>query len=137
MTTADPYAADPYATTDTATTDYAVEEVAAPEEEAKNPTMLYFGYGLLHIWMAVLGMLIYTWYPKLMSSNSWWAAQCPATAWTTVTLATATTAGTAGCTGTATTAACPGVVLQTNNAASTALIQGWTLAKCQAAAPIS
>ena len=76
------YAADPYATDDTATADYAAEEVAAPEEEAKNPTILYFAFGLLHIWTAVLGLLIYGWYPGLINSNSWWKIQCPTTTWT-------------------------------------------------------
>ena len=82
------YAADPYATDDTVTTDYAAEEVAAPEEEAKNPTMLYFVWGILHIWMAVLGMLIYNWYPGLINSNAWWKLQCPTTAWTAATAIT-------------------------------------------------
>ena len=100
------YAADPYATDDTATTDYAAEEVAAPEEEAKNPTILYFAFGLLHIWTAVLGLLIYGWYPGLINSNSWWKIQCPTTAWTAA--SAATDAGkTAVATSTGATAAIP------------------------------
>ena len=82
------YAAVPYATDDTATTNYAAEEVATPEEEAKNPTILYFAFGLLHIWTAVLGLLIYNWYPGLISNNSWWKLQCPTTAWNLVSIST-------------------------------------------------
>jgi hypothetical protein len=133
------YSADPYATEEPTeeTTDYS-EEVAEEEEEPKNPTILYFAYGIIHVWMAVLGFLIYGYYPGLMSSNSWWKAQCPSTAWTTVTLAASTTAGCTAVSGTgAASAACPTIVLYTNNAAGTALVPGWTLSDCQKAAPVS
>jgi len=81
---------DPYATADPYAAD-ATEEELAPEEEAKNPTIFYFAYGVLHIWMAVLGFLIYGYYPGLLTSNTWWALQCPSTAWTATTIAAATT----------------------------------------------
>jgi hypothetical protein len=67
------YSADPYATEDATEeepTDYS-EEVAE-EEDPSNPTILYFAYGVIHVWLAVLGFLIYGYYPGLMSSNSWW-----------------------------------------------------------------
>jgi hypothetical protein len=128
------YSADPYATEEPTeeTTDYS-EEVAEEEEEPKNPTILYFAYGIIHVWMAVLGFLIYGYYPGLMSSNSWWKVQCPSTAWTTVTLNASTTAG---C-NTTPTAACPAMLLYTNSATGTALVPGWTLSDCQKAAPVS
>ncbi len=102
------YAADPYATEEpTEATDYS-EEVAE-EEDPSNPTILYFAYGIIHVWLAVLGFLIYGYYPGLMSSNSWWKVQCPSTAWTTVSVTAATAAGTAKCA--TPTAACPTIVL--------------------------
>lgn len=67
------YSADRYATEDATEeepTDYS-EEVAE-EEEPSNPTILYFAYGVIHVWLAVLGFLIYGYYPGLMSDNSWW-----------------------------------------------------------------
>jgi len=130
------YSADPYATEEPTeeTTDYS-EEAAVEEEEPKNPTILYFAYGIIHVWLAVLGFLIYGYYPGLMSSNTWWKAQCPSTAWTISSLTTATSGGTAGCVSTAASAACPTVVLMTNNA--TAYTPGWTLSACQKAAPVS
>jgi len=126
------YSADPYATEEPTeeTTDYSEE--AVEEEDPTNPTILYFAYGIIHVWMAVLGFLIYGYYPGLMSSNSWWKVQCPSTAWTTVTLAASTTAGCA-----VPTAACPAMLLYTNSAAGTALVPGWTLSDCQKAAPVS
>jgi len=111
------YSADPYATEEPTeeTTDYSEEAAVEEEEDPTNPTILYFAYGIIHVWMAVLGFLIYGYYPGLMSSNSWWKVQCPSTAWTTASLAVAVAAGTAGCaavSGTgAATAACPTVVL--------------------------
>jgi hypothetical protein len=107
------YSADPYATEEPTeeTTDYSEEAAVEEEEDPTNPTILYFAYGIIHVWMAVLGFLIYGYYPGLMSSNSWWKVQCPSTAWTAATLTAATTAKTAGCTGADATAACPTVVL--------------------------
>jgi len=114
---------DPYATTDAATTDYAAEEEAAPEEEAKNPTILYFGWGILHIWMAVLGFMIYGYYPGLINSNAWWMKQCPTTLWTT------TTATSVAATGTLTPASASATVIYVNVT--------WTNSTCLKAAPIS
>jgi hypothetical protein len=111
------YSADPYATEEPTeeTTDYSEEAAVEEEEDPTNPTILYFAYGIIHVWMAVLGFLIYGYYPGLMSSNTWWKAQCPSTAWTSTSIPLAVTAGTAGCTaasGTgAASAACPTVVL--------------------------
>lgn len=85
------YSADPYAATEEPTeetTDYS-EEAAVEEEEPTNPTILYFAYGIIHVWMAVLGFLIYGYYPGLMSSNTWWKVQCPSTAWTAAAITTA------------------------------------------------
>jgi|DEB19_MinimDraft_2_1074335.scaffolds.fasta_scaffold14147_2 hypothetical protein len=129
------YSADPYATEEPTeeTTDYS-EEVAE-EEDPTNPTILYFSYGLIHAWLAVLGFLIYGYYPGLMSSNSWWKVQCPSTSWTTVSVTAATAAGTADCL--VPTAACPTIYLQSNNAAGTALVEGWNLSDCRKAAPVS
>ena len=124
---------DPYATTTTDTTDYSAEEVAAPEEEVKNPTILYFGWGVLNIWMVVLGFLIWGYYPGLMTSSTWWKQQCPSTAWTAAAITAAIAASTANCT--TPTATCPTILLATNNAAVS--IAGWTLDKCRSAAPIS
>ena len=105
------YSADPYATeyAEETTTDYSEEAAVEEEEEPTSPTILYFAYGLIHVWMAVLGFLIYGYYPGLMSSNSWWKVQCPSTAWTTTTLGSAATGLTAGCA--VPTATCPAVVL--------------------------
>ena len=130
------YSADPYATeyAEETTTDYSEEAAVEEEEEPTNPTILYFAYGIIHVWLAVLGFLIYGYYPGLMSSNSWWKVQCPSSAWNVASLALATTAGTAGCISTAATAACPTVVLSTNAATP---IPGWTLSDCQKAAPVS
>ena len=130
------YSADPYATeepTEETTTDYS-EEVAE-EEEPMRPSILYFGYGLIHVWLSVLGFIIFGYYPGLMSSNSWWKVQCPSTAWTTVTVADAVKATTADCT--TPTASCPTIVLQTNAASGTSYIEGWTLSDCRKAAPVS
>ena len=117
--TVDPYAtADPYATDAAYGDDTTSSEEAAAPEEVKNPTMLYFGWGLIHIWMTVLGFLVYTWYPKLLTSNAWWANQCPTTLWTTANITTTTSLTT----GTAT-------VTQVNNT--------WTNSTCLKAAPVS
>ena len=92
------YSADPYATeepTTEETTDYS-EEVAE-EEKPMRPTILYFGYGLIHVWLSVLGFIIFGYYPGLMSSNSWWKIQCPETAWNTVSVAKAVTDKVADC----------------------------------------
>ena len=104
------YSADPYATEEPTeeTTDYS-EEAAVEEEEPTNPTILYFAYGIIHVWMAVLGFLIYGYYPGLMSSNTWWKVQCPSSAWTTASIAAAVLASTANCT--IPTAACPTIYL--------------------------
>ena len=104
------YSADPYATEEPTeeTTDYS-EEVAEEEEEPKNPAILYFAYGLIHVWLAVLGYLIYGYYPGLLSSNTWWKVQCPSTAWTATSITAAVSAATADCT--APTATCPTIVL--------------------------
>ena len=128
------YSADPYATEEPTeeTTDYS-EEAAVEEEEPKNPTILYFAYGIIHVWMAVLGFLIYGYYPGLMSSNTWWKVQCPSTAWTAATITTAAAASTADCS--VPTATCPTILLATNNA--TVNTRGWTLSACQKAAPVS
>jgi hypothetical protein len=127
------YSADPYATeyAEETTTDYSEEAAVEEEEEPTNPTILYFAYGIIHVWLAVLGFLIYGYYPGLMSSNSWWKVQCPSTAWTAASLALSTTAG---C-NTTPTAACPAMLLYTNNASPN--IPGWTLSDCQKAAPVS
>jgi hypothetical protein len=130
------YSADPYATEEEPTeetTDYS-EEVAE-EEDPKNPAILYFAYGVIHVWLAVLGFLIYGYYPGLLSDNSWWKIQCPSTSWNTVSVAAAVVAGTADCT--IPTAACPTIYLATNNAAGTAFIEGWNLSDCRKAAPVS
>jgi len=120
---ADPYATDD-TTTDATTTDYAAEEVAAPEEEAKNPTILYFGWGILHIWMAVLGFMIYGYYPGMINSNTWWKNQCPTTLWTSA-LAPGTTA-------------LPQVLIGgTGTAAFTVVNATWTNSTCLKAAPVS
>lgn len=124
------YSADPYATENT---DYS-EEVAE-EEDPTNPTILYYGYGLIHVWLSVLGFIIFGYYPGLMSSNSWWKVQCPETAWTTVTVAKAITDKTADCS--PATASCPTIVLQTNAAAGTSYVKGWALSDCRKAAPVS
>ena len=104
------YSADPYATEEPTeeTTDYS-EEAAVEEEVPMNPTILYFAYGIIHVWMAVLGFLIYGYYPGLMSSNTWWKVQCPSTAWTATSITAAVSAATADCT--APTATCPTIVL--------------------------
>lgn len=103
------YSADPYATDYAAeTTDYS-EEAAVEEEEPTNPTILYFAYGIIHVWMAVLGFLIFGYYPGLMSSNTWWKVQCPSTAWTAASIALAVTALTADCA--TPTATCPAIYL--------------------------
>ena len=104
------YSADPYATEEPTeeTTDYS-EEAAVEEEVHMNPTILYFAYGIIHVWMAVLGFLIYGYYPGLMSSNTWWKVQCPSTAWTATSITAAVSAATADCT--APTATCPTIVL--------------------------
>lgn len=112
------YSADPYATEEPTeeTTDYSEEAAVEEEEDPTNPTILYFAYGIIHVWLAVLGFLIYGYYPGLMSSNTWWKVQCPSSAWTTASIASAVTGATANCT--APTAACPTIYLQTNNAAT-------------------
>lgn len=89
------------------------EEEVAAEEEIKNPYVLYFAWGLLHVWMSVFGFLVFNWYPGMMSSNTWWAMQCPVTAWTSTTLALAVTAKTVGNSNTPT-ALVPSILLLTN-----------------------
>jgi hypothetical protein len=105
------YSADPYATEEPTeeTTDYSEEAAVEEEEPTTNPTILYFAYGIIHVWMAVLGFLIYGYYPGLMSSNTWWKVQCPSTAWTATSIAPAVLAVTADCT--VPTATCPTIVL--------------------------
>ena len=105
------YSADPYATEEPTeeTTDYSEEAAVEEEEPTTNPTILYFAYGIIHVWMAVLGFLIYGYYPGLMSSNTWWKVQCPSTAWTATSITAAVSAATADCT--APTATCPTIVL--------------------------
>lgn len=60
------------------TTDYS-EEAAAEQE---NPTIIYFAYGVIHVWMTILGYIIFSYYPGLMSSNAWWKLQCPSSLYT-------------------------------------------------------
>ena len=79
--TTDAYGTDATATDTATTTDYSAEVAAAPEEEVKNPVILYFAWGVLHIWTAVLGMLVMGWYPSLIKNNTWWSKQCPTTLW--------------------------------------------------------
>jgi hypothetical protein len=122
-TTVDADSTDPYANTDAP-----VEDSATPEEEVKNPTMLYYTWGVLHVWMYVLGFLIWGYYPGLMSSSTWWKVQCPATNWTSTSYNAAINAKTI-CSFTTATPTCPTIVLDTNNAAAApAYIMGWTLA---------
>jgi hypothetical protein len=77
------------------TTDYSEE--MAEEEDPSNPTILYFAYGIIHVWMAVLGFIIFGYYPGLMSSNTWWKVQCPSTSWNSVSVTAAKAALTADC----------------------------------------
>lgn len=75
------------------------EETATAEEEevVMNPAFTNFFYGIVHAWIGVLGYLIWTYYPGLMSSNTWWKVQCPETAWTNTSITAAGTAATANC----------------------------------------
>ena len=93
------YSADPYATeyAEETTTDYSEEAAVEEEEEPTNPTILYFAYGIIHVWMAVLGFIIFGYYPGLMSSNTWWKVQCPSTSWNSVSVTAAKAALTADC----------------------------------------
>ena len=101
------YSADYAAEEPTETTDYSEE--MAEEEEPSNPTILYFAYGIIHVWMAVLGFIIFGYYPGLMSSNTWWKVQCPSTAWSTTSVTAARVALTADCD--VPTATCPTIYL--------------------------
>lgn len=81
------YYDDTYGYDDTTYGDYDTETTS---EETMEPAVvnlnapLYYGWGVYHIWMVVLGVLIMGWYPGLITSNSWWKLQCPSTAWTVV-----------------------------------------------------
>lgn len=99
--------ADPY------NTEVPEEELAA-EEEVKNPYVLYFAWGLIHIWFSAFGYLLYTYYPGMMSSNTWWKMQCPETAWNATTIVAAVTAKTVGNSPNTPTALVPSILLQTN-----------------------
>jgi cytochrome b subunit of formate dehydrogenase len=67
-------------------TEQFTHNVALNEEEAIDyefhKEVLYWTYGLGTTWMIVLGYLIYYWYPYQITNNSWWATQCPVTAYT-------------------------------------------------------
>jgi len=93
------------------------ETATADEEVVKNPAFTNFFYGIVHAWMGVLGYLIWTYYPGLMSSNTWWKVQCPETAWDTTSITAAGIAATANCV--SATATCPTIALKTNNASPT------------------
>jgi hypothetical protein len=56
-------------------------QVNCPEEEEQidhsyNSTFtahwLSVAWGILHLWMTVFGVYIYTWYPYLIQNNTWW-----------------------------------------------------------------
>jgi len=62
------------------------EEAAAEEEVVENPAVPYFGYGAVALWSVVYGFLLNGWYAgRLTTAGSFWAANCPATAYTATT----------------------------------------------------
>lgn len=46
------------------------EEVIVHENNVAN--MWYAAWGLSYAWMVSLGALIYTWYPYMIATNTWW-----------------------------------------------------------------
>lgn len=76
----------------------------------------------------MLGNVLLSWYPYLITKNIWWSTQCPATTWTSsnITAATQAVAGNSG----------PSSDTNTNTLI-TPVNSVWNLASCSAAAPIA
>ena len=58
------------------------EETASQDDGGKMVGVYYTLWVFAQAWLVITGALIYSWYPTLITNNSWWQNQCPVTAWT-------------------------------------------------------
>lgn len=113
--------------------EYGGEEEAKVEDKLpEDIAQTYNFYGIVSLWSIALGYQLYTYYPALMSTDTWWKLQCPEKAYDTTSAAALITGNTANCP--TPTATCPAIVLKRSNRTGGEI--GWTLADCQNAKPI-